>query len=193
MKKLLFTAAAFFVAMSASAQFLLTPSGMVSSEDPQKNYAVISIPGKTQQEIFEAVKLYANSAFGYNGCKVEVVEDHLVSVWVAYTSQNDNTLVLKGTGYDMTWNANMLGYNIVYRIKDGKLRMDAPKINAFTMVIRGISYPGYLNHYPSVDKKRAIFGRNGRVLRHKRQIAKGIEEYFNKMLNEPVLMLAEQW
>ena len=67
MKKLLLTFVAAVVALSASAQFRATPYGLVSTEDMRKDYVVIELPGKTQEEIFQSVVSFLKENYCQRG------------------------------------------------------------------------------------------------------------------------------
>lgn len=63
MKKTVLVLAFLMCALSVRAQFTLTANGYVSSEDNTKNYVVIPVEGKTQQELYIAVRGYVMASY----------------------------------------------------------------------------------------------------------------------------------
>lgn len=196
MKRLVTTLAAVFVIMSASAQFILTPDGIISSSDPSKDYVVVNLPDKSQQEIFEAIESYVYANFNYKGCTIETLPYQTISVYVDYSRRNENTIVLKGPDFNQRLNADLLSYIITYKVKDGKLRMDIPRIKKSGMIlmINGVPHHAALQALSKKGNKTALFDRDGKPVKNKKEIIRGIEQYFNNMLHEPLsLMTDNDW
>lgn len=193
MKNILLFFAAILAAGSASAQFVMTPGGLRTSGNSAKNYVVADIPGKSQQEIFEAVEQYVYLNFCYDGCAIDTLCYKTISVTVNYPRGNDKTMVLKGPNFDYRTNADMLSYKIVYHIKDGKLRMDVPQLHRYCLTVDGYTGAGFIPKVRGNHKKYALYDAKGRPAKHKQQVIDGIGRYFSNMLLQPVETLTDNW
>lgn len=108
-------------AQERKVEFKLQPTGAFLSED-NKDFVVVDFEGKTASELYSMVK--DNVMSFYNSPK-EVMSESEGSVITIYAHEKS------------IWYVKSLGaigvyggyYNIVFRFKDGKIRIDAPTIN----------------------------------------------------------------
>jgi|GEM_PF-5415442 len=63
-----------------NAQLKLTPKGLVDKNAPQKDYIVLSIPGKNKVELFKASLSFFNSAFAEPEKNVSSIENESINV-----------------------------------------------------------------------------------------------------------------
>lgn len=121
MKKILLLVAAYLVCAGAQAQdlveFKLQPDGSFLAPNGE-NYVVLEYDGKTASELYSLVK--SNVMTLYNSPKDVMSENENVSISIRAFSDmvGTKTILLPRifSGY----------YNLVFRFKDGKIRVDAP-------------------------------------------------------------------
>ena len=176
MKKLLLITALFMItAVTANAQFKLTPNGLVSIENPDKNYIVLEFKGKTQKELYNAVNVYLHSLY--------------VSPQDVVSTVNNEAITINGISESaiMTKDKNIRGriiYDIKYSIslafKNGKIRINIPHIISMKRYISTIT-----STYSIIGSRltsQCVFNKKGKVLD---EIGKeSIENFFNSYLNK---------
>ncbi len=127
-------------------QFIIQPTGKFLTSDG-KDYVVVPFEGKTASDLFYMVK--GNAMSFYNNPK-EVISESGESVITIYAFDK-NICTVKSLGATGVYGG---GYHIVFKFKDGKIRVDAPSINeklemsggAFTKTI-GIPDCVYISDY----------------------------------------------
>lgn len=110
MKKIILLFALFMCALSVKAQFTLTAGGFVSSEDETKDYVVIPFEGKTQQELYIAVRGFIMAA--YNSPRTVLSENLPASL-----------SVMGAEDFHWTMLTNRFSYKILVEMKDGRVRI----------------------------------------------------------------------
>ena len=97
MKKIIFLSAFFFTSLSFAQEFKLTAENFKEKSNPEKNYYVLEIPGKTQAELFKKAKIYITGKFkglkndGYN----EVDPEQIV---IDVNGSNEKTILINLSG-----------------------------------------------------------------------------------------------
>ena len=117
MKRFVLLFAFLMCALSLRAQFTLTSDGFVSSEDETKNYVVIPFDGKTQQELYTAVRGFVMAV--YNSPRTVLSENLPASL-----------SVMGAEDFHWAMLTNRLSYKILVEMKDGRVRI-VPDIISF--------------------------------------------------------------
>ncbi len=172
MKKILFLLLLCFPVFS-NAQFLLTPKGFISSEDQTKDFVVYNFEGKSQKELFTKVLSFATSTYNSPKDVISKVENEMITLTGFQPDKIGFGGIIKMT-YD-------LNYTLVIKIKDGKIRLDAPtfdcksfngdKINRLTL--------DESNGGLGSEVKVGIFKKTGKVSRDAAK--EGLEKFFNAL------------
>lgn len=102
---LLFTALSF----TANAQFTLTKKGYVNKDEPSKNFAIIEMPGYTQQQLYSMVKTMITAM--YISPKTVLSENEPINLSVTGEEDIQFSLI-----------TDRLAYNVVFQFKDGKIK-----------------------------------------------------------------------
>lgn len=142
MKKIVLLFTLIICSLSARAQFILTANGFVSSEDETKNYVVIPFDGKTQQELYIAVRGYIMAA--YNSPHTVLSENLPASL-----------SVMGAEDFQWTLLTNRLSYKILVEMKDGKVRI-VPHIVSFVTESSGADVLLFMGGKPRKAMKSHI-------------------------------------
>jgi hypothetical protein len=106
------------VSFTANCQFMLTPKGFVDSLATDKNYIVFEFPNLTQCQISDKVNLYLSSISKSPKDQISKVDTTLITV----NGFCERCIYKEG------WDMN---YNILFRFKQGKLRIESPSFELF--------------------------------------------------------------
>jgi hypothetical protein len=110
MKCLILIILSVIVSFTAHCQFILTPIGFVDSTTMDKNYIVYEFPSLTQKQISDKVNYYLSTVYRSPKDALSKVDSSLIKV---------NGFCEQCVGFD-------INYNISFRFKQGKLRIDSP-------------------------------------------------------------------
>lgn len=156
-------------ALTAKAQFILTPNGL-NTED-EKGYYVVMIDGKSQADIFNALEVWVGGHF--------VSPDDVVS-----KSSAGNQITINGVAAGFSKMPGRaikmpLDMNFTWQllIKDGKLRFNAPSIN--NLEAKGNTVQTLYLVRPSIVQD-GIFKKDGKVIYESTKA--DIEKFFNDMV-----------
>lgn len=153
--------AAAILSVASFAQFKASPEGIVTEDGT--GYIVVKYDGKTAEQLYKAIEAYIVANY---------VSPKNVMSGQEYTMINLRTLY-KGAFNHKTWMGIKyyadVSLSVVFRIKDGKIRVDAPTVN-YMWGANG-NGEGEL-YYPDLFYKK-----NGSVRNEKRL------ENFNSWLN----------
>lgn len=191
MKKLfLFLVLSVFSFASFAQKYELTPDGLVASDG--KNYIVVEVPNTTADELYK------------------IVERELVPIFppakTTYNKEVEGRIAITTAGMDifrMSTGPMMqyimdVEYTIIIDIKDGKFRMQTPKINligtcANFRVSRIVIYDDPKNH-KDFTKKQFIFNYKDKSIQNeKAKIA--IENHINGTVSKilSINKINEDW
>ena len=110
-----------FMAFSAEAQFVLTPNGFTT--DDGKNFYVLNFEGKSQQELYDAVEIWAGGR--YSSPKV-VVSPSLNAAQITINAVVAGLTYMPKRVISVPIDVN---YTFQILFKDNKIRFNAPIIN----------------------------------------------------------------
>lgn len=170
-----------FTSTALHAQFILTPEGFITEEG--KNYYVLHVDGVSQQELFDAVFIWAGGSF--------------VSPKDVVSANSNSTITINAIVSDLTKMPKRafrvpVDVNFSWQIlfKDGKIRFNVPHINS--MDAEG-DLPQSLSLVRSSVFSDGIFKKNGSVVDEysKNQL----ENFFNNCIKsiEVSMMVDEEW
>lgn len=159
--------------MAAQAQyFQLSPEGFVSVSDPTKKYIVLDFPDNTQQQAFEKVhrQLQAEAGDAYD--LVLLPQERITATG---TAQIDARAGIFPHPYQMK-------YTLVIRFKDGRIRIDSPRIDDM------YSEKDDIRLYATLPQKGVnayfIYDKDGEV---KNKLGKeNLEKFFNEFVNRVI-------
>ena len=103
----------FYFIISAPAQFVVTPNGLMTTEAGEKDYYVIDVPGVS------AADLYTKT--------IEYISNTFISPKDAISGSIENQL-LTVTGIETIYYGFNVTYKLNYQFKDGRIRYDKPQI-----------------------------------------------------------------
>lgn len=109
--------------ITANAQFLLTSTGFVDSQNLNKSYVVLESSGKTQQELYVATKTFIIS--NYNSPKNVMSENLPFSLSILGAKD----LVTPTLGMPME---HELCYKIVFTFKDNRIKVEPYLVSCTT-------------------------------------------------------------
>lgn len=101
---------------TANAQFKLTSSGFVSTEDEAKNYTVIEVPNTSKNELFKRAKMYLNGL--YNNPKFVTSEVDNEQIVIDALDAEELRIIFVMNGPNL-W---QYSYKYTFEFKDNKVR-----------------------------------------------------------------------
>ena len=116
MKKNIFLSAFLLANLTFAQEFKLTAENFKEKTNPEKNYYVLEVPGKTQVELFKKAKIYITGKYkgvkndGYN----EVEPEQIV---MDVNGSNEKTIIINLAGANVWSVSNRYELNF----KDGKV------------------------------------------------------------------------
>lgn len=122
LKKVLFTAIILLATVSAKAQFVLTPDGLINSKSPDNNYVTYEFKDKSQQELFDAAMSYLFSLYVNPDAVLSSSKPHSITINAISTNAAQ---IQKRLFAD-------IAYTISIQIKDHKIRINTPYIVSIT-------------------------------------------------------------
>ncbi len=162
LKKVLFSAVILLATVSAKAQFVLTPEGLINSENPDNNYIIYEFNEKSQQELFDAAMSYLFSYYVNPDVVLSSSEPHSITI----NALSENTIqIQKKLFADIT-------YTISIQIKDNKIRINTPYIVSIIHDHIEYTIKGYMMF------GHCVYSNKGKLIN---ELAKqSIESFFNK-------------
>ena len=116
MKKIIILSAIILTNLTFAQEFKLTSENFKEKSNPEKNYYVIELPGKPQNELFKKAKIYITGKYkgikndGYN----EVESEQIV---LDVNGSNEKTIIINLSGANVWSVSNRYELNF----KDGKI------------------------------------------------------------------------
>lgn len=169
-----------FIPSMLFAQFKLTIDGFVDEKDTSKNYIVYEFEDKSQESLYNSVLMFINKTYRSPKDVINEVKPEMVTIsgfQEACISVTKPKKVLGNTysaggGFD-------LSYNMSFRFKEGKIRIDAPSFECKSekngrkseLVLSGS------NGGLGVVSKTGLFKKNGEPSRE--HAIKMLEDFFN--------------
>lgn len=101
---------------TANAQFKLTSSGFVSTEDETKSYAVIEVPNTTKNELFKRAKMYLNGLYNNPKFVTSEIDNEQIVIDALDAEELRITFVMNGP------NLWQYSYKYTFEFKDNKVR-----------------------------------------------------------------------
>lgn len=183
MKHLSIVIVLLLITFSAKAQFVLTPNGFVTDDD--KNFYVLNFEGKSQQELYDAVEIWAGGRYA---SPKDVVSPSLNAAQITINAVVDKLTYMPKRVISVPIDVN---YTFQILFKDNKIRFNVPIINR--MDAEGqVEQQLYLVR-PSIVGD-GIFSKSGKLLD---QLSKyKLEKHFNDIVEEVrrlVSGLDEEW
>ncbi|WP_075559894.1 DUF4468 domain-containing protein [Parabacteroides timonensis] len=127
MKKSLFTLAMLIVSLTSFAEghiFVLSPSGMLSTNPETPDYLIFDYPEFSQRDLYEKVLLTVGEHFTSPKDVLSTVENKQVSIACTV-----------GKGVKRTdFHSFDISFKLVFEFKDNKIKVNAPIINKMTTV-----------------------------------------------------------
>ena len=176
MKKIIFClmalCAPFTICAQDSVKFSIQPTGQFIAEDG-KDFAVVEFEGKTAAELYNMVK--ENVMDLYKDPKEVMSENEGQSIKIrgfAKIVAIETTLIFK----------SFYGayYNLSFKFKDGKIRVDAPSIdNEFTLTAGGTNMPQIV----TLNTTLSSCYKKGKLVEKKKNKIELLEENVNVPIN----------
>lgn len=165
----------FYATLSVSAQdaFSLTPSGFTSTLDPSKDFIVLDAQGEDQAALFQKTLVYLSTVFRSPQDVISKVENETITInGIEKEAIRRNKL---GHNFD-------INYSIVFRFKDGKVRIDAPFFELTTFTDKKQTLHLVWTKMNLNGSDLGIYGKDDKI---KSELAKSdLEEFFNKFIGK---------
>ena len=172
-------------AIPSKAQFSLTPMGFVNPETPGKDYIVQEFPGKTQQEIYDAVVSYLYSIYVNPDVALSLAPNSSITI---------NALASGAVPINSLYSCDMR-YTISLQVRDGRLRINAPNIVSMAQPYSGEEF--YIVGFGPLQcfVFNGIFNKKGK-LKNETAFA-AVQAFFNgyisKLINGTLSGSDEDW
>lgn len=156
-----------------SVRFVLQPTGVFLSEDKQE-YVVAEFAGKSASELFSMVKSNAMSLYNDPDKVMSENDGNMISIY-AY---REDMCVVSSLGAKGIYGGH---YKLVFRFKDGKIKVDAPSIDD-ELPMNGGSFTGTIGIPSSVflpDYAKKVCKGSSKKNREKK-------EYLEDVVNNPI-------
>lgn len=127
MKKVLFLVICLFCSLACFAQFELIPGKLISKENPDKDFVVYEFKGIKAHDLYSKALTAITSLYVSADNVTNNVEDKMINI---HGVQEDK-ICIKQLGVVSCFD---MSYNLVFRFKDEKLRIDVPIINDIVCV-----------------------------------------------------------
>lgn len=164
-------------AQDKSVTFKLQPTGSFLSEDGQE-YIVVDFEGKSADELYSMVKSNVMSLYNNPDAVMSESDGNMISIY-AY---NENMWVVSSLGAKGIYGGH---YKLVFRFKDGRVRIDAPSIDE-KLAITGGAFTGTIgiheNVYLSSCAKKACNGKSKKDKEKKEQLEYVVNNPINYLL-----------
>lgn len=165
----LFTLMALLTGITAKAQYLeLTPNGFTNVNDPSIDYVVLETPNATQAELYNSTLAYLQTQYQNPDAVLTVIENEQITINGLAKDQIKDPYV-------------SLYYNLVFRFKDGKLRMDMP-VMELKNLMNDLSYRRL---FVSMEKRGFLNDKYGIWTKGKLRFPEAknnLEDFFNTYL-----------
>ena len=167
---------ALFFSIGLNAQnivnFSLSSDGKFSTKEKNK-FTVVEYEGKTAQELYNMVK--AKVLTSYNSPQNVLNEIEPTNITIRAVSN-----VLHSTfGFGSGFTEYAAKYTLVFQFKDGKIRVNAPEIDA-DLIVNASGVPIPRTFISLID---GWFDKNGGVKKRKQENVSKIESQFNFIIN----------
>lgn len=100
----------------AHAQFELTPKGFVDKTNPDKDYVVLNIDGKSKADLYKSTLVYLNSLYSNPKEAISTVDGESITI----TALDDSAL-----------SAVFNKYTFSFEFKDGKIKVNQPMYSLY--------------------------------------------------------------
>lgn len=169
-----------FLAISTFAQkssFKLQSSGDFLDSVTSKNYSVFEFQGKSKTELYTMILKNVSSIYVSPKHVLDKVEDEMISI-SAETQESIPNTVLGMKVYCS------FGYKIVYEFKDGKIKVNSPKILSITAGNRFTSLNGIFDKWLKTQKVYKF--KNGESTPNKPETINAINGEFNSIIESSI-------
>lgn len=183
MRKIHLLFAFMFICASLNAQFKLTHTGFVDSQNLGKNYVVINFDSLSQKKLYTEVLKFITTSFKSPKDVINEVENEMITIR-GIQPKKIGAGMRVGKSYMYVYD---LDYNITINFKNGKIKIDAPSFECYglndgkkiSLVLQGG------NSGLGGEFKKALFDKKGDPKEGK--IISQLENFFNAF----ILMLEE--
>ncbi|NQX42538.1 protein of unknown function [Pedobacter steynii] len=159
-------------AQDKASEFTLTSNGFINSADSTKNYVVVDMQGKSQQDLYKKSLIYLSGLYVSPKEVLSTIENESITV----NSTAKNAIKMKVLFLNPSWDVN---YTITFQFKDGKLRIADPTVNRMYTTTGDVSRTATINPSDGQNNKE-IFNRKG-VLKEK-DGKENLEKLINKFV-----------
>lgn len=175
-----------FATHAMSQTFQLLPNGFVDSSNPDKDYIVIEFSGLSQNQIYNK----ALSAINKNCASSKNVISQVENSQITLNATLPNVAVRHNLGFSFPYD---MSYSLALEFKDGKLRINAPKIKEILQVQQGAGLVWVRMYVSKNDKKshtRAnkpyIYNKKGKLenKKHKESIENATNTLVSNILTD---------
>ncbi len=112
----------FLSTVTYSQEFILTPEGFINSTNPEKDYLVIEFDSLKQEVLYKKTRLFVTDLMYDPNESLNYIENEVIKI----SGFQDN--VVRRTKFHVF----DLRYNLTFKFKDGKIRIDSPSIEMTT-------------------------------------------------------------
>lgn len=170
-----------------SAQFTLTKDGFVNSDRPSENYVVFEVPGKSQAELFTAVKNHLTLFYAYPEIYLRTVDPEGISVNYTHELISHNggengvtSKIFDSKSLIVFKTYLVVNYSVTFQFKDGKIMVNGPLLS--NMYHSSSSLFVYNTHF----NYGSIFANNGTLKSKHKNFKEYLENYFNNYVNNVI-------
>ena len=159
------------ICTNANAQFILTSTGFVDSLNAEKDYVVLELQNRTQEDLYVATKTFIVST--YNSPKNVISENMPTSISIFGMAD----IVAKTIGLPIS---DELTYKIVFTFKDGRI-----KIEPYMVSLRATA---------SLDV--VLFNKKGEVRKVMQKHHAAVQNYINGIVKDfknTINNVEEEW
>lgn len=180
------------IAQNDSIRFEFTPEGSFLTANEGKDYAVLSCPGLSQEELYNKFYIAVSRLCDSPKDHISYIERQMIS----YTNIEKEGVTLKGGGSKMTYDVE---FTVKMEFKDGRVKIDAPTFIAWYLVGKGMftaSFKGakiipqeWVKWRPNVF---IGFDENGNIVPKKKDNWESINHCANSIIHRIVAEFSKQ-
>lgn len=156
-----------------SVRFVLQPSGAFLTEDKQE-YSVTEFAGKSASELFSMVKSNAMSLYNDPDKVMSESGGNMISIYAF----REDMCIVSSLGAKGIYGGH---YKLVFRFKDGRIRVDAPSIDE-ELPMSGGSFTGTLG----IPSRVFLSDYAKKVCKGSSKKNKAKKEYLEHIVNSPI-------
>lgn len=175
MKKVLFLL--LMLPTFAFSQFKLTPDGFRTNNNEE--FYVVNFDSISAPEIYKRVKAQLYTSFKNPDIASNSIENELINL---HGATDDIKIKSSRVGAIGKFNTTV-DYNIIFKFKDGKLRIDAPILGEMYF-INFQNKKDYVYVSGAPFGSISLFNKKGKV--NNEDNVKTVETYFNKQINDVI-------